>query len=72
MPTLLVMSKAAPKNRPHGDEWRWRLGPAGSTPSISVTVTSPPAKERNGHNRTFGFARELVDEAIEPLLWEGD
>jgi hypothetical protein len=66
------MLEAAHPNRPHGDEWRWRLGPARSTPSISVTVTSPPPNERSGHNRAFGFARELADEAIEPLLWEGD
>jgi hypothetical protein len=58
------------RNRPHGDEWRWRLGPARSIPSISVTVR-PPA-EPTGAPSVFGFARELVDEPIEPLVWEGD
>ena len=60
------------RNRPHGDEWRWRLGPGRSTPSISVIVTSLAPIEGAGRNRAFGFARELVPEQIEPLLWEGD
>ncbi len=57
------------RNRPHGDEWRWRLGPRGSTPSISVTVTTVA---KSYPARPFGFARVLSDELIEPLLWEGD
>ena len=58
--------------RQHGDEWRWRLGPVRSVPSISVIVAAPAADEPGGRRRAFGFARELDDEVIEPLLWEGD
>ena len=66
------MSGAGYQYRPHGDEWRWRLGPARSTPTISVIVTSLAGTRRDGENRVFGFARELADKSIEPLLWEGD
>ncbi|HEU0317810.1 MAG TPA: hypothetical protein VFR49_10805 [Solirubrobacteraceae bacterium] len=57
------------RRRPHGDEWRWGLGPARSTPSIKVIVTPRDRGEPHG---PFGFARELSTEEIEPLLWEGD
>ncbi len=57
------------RSRPHGDEWRWRAGPARSTPSITVIVST---QARAAPPRRFGFARELSIEEIEPLLWEGD
>ncbi len=57
------------RTRPHGDEWRWSLGPARSSPSIKVIVAP---RERGDPHTPFGFARELSTQEIEPLLWEGD
>jgi hypothetical protein len=58
------------RNRPHGDEWRWRLSPARSIPSISVIMAAPTAGESARPARPFGFSRVLFPDQGDALECE--